>query len=770
MFSGNSSKHNFLIFLVVGLICYGYSNFVRYEQYRAWENNPAHYFVNGEPMMTTLDSYYWLRLAKEYSEGYDFGGGDLLRSYPDHGRQRPEFVPSISYLIAKTASIFNISHYKAGLILASALSGLFIFPLAIYFFMIGYPIAGLLGGMIGTVSLEYLIRTGIGRVDTDVLILFFPFLASAFILCAAKSYRLINLLTFSALAGGAVYLQILWAQVGTTFVIPFAAVLFLTLLARRPEQNATTQSSVPSTVTHFPLLRKIIVAVLSLVIYLTFSFGLDLSMMLTTLQQSPLARINYYLTAYVPSIDELKLPRFSNPQADSKHTPEITPDESNLTAIVFPNILQTVTEVKSAPIRRTLRLTLTSPLLSAIGLSGFLLFFLAHWRKLLPILPILFVGLLAFLGARRLALFLGPFVGIGYGYLVTLFLTLVYRYLPDISVKHLVFFRSSSNRATHWLPRVSQNLLKDISGYAIAAGVFLSLSSATAVGLVPKPSVPAPNFASFLDLKKNLPPKSSIYAWWDYGYALTEITKHRTFHDGGYQTSPKTTLIARSIVSESQKELYNTISYLTSGDVRGEFYVVGGNTSFDDILSNVYRRSVTQAHYFRITPPSLKQDNVFVVFTRDMIRKYRAINSIGKWEVTDKKLKPRQGYKILNCSRLHSYTLSCQNGAFDLKTGLTPKRARLKEAVLIDDGFVKRRTRYPHKNGLYLQVLISGSRLISVHMVGEEVSQSNFNQMFILGRYDKNLFDQYYSAFPWTRVFRVKSDTQRDIAVVSKSN
>ncbi|MED5407506.1 MAG: hypothetical protein VYD25_07155, partial [Pseudomonadota bacterium] len=118
----------------------------------------------------------------------------------------------------------------------------------------------------------------------------------------------------------------------------------------------------------------------------------------------------------------------------------------------------------------------------------------------------------------------------------------------------------------------------------------------------------------------------------------------------------------------------------------------------------------------------------------------------------------------------HSYTLSCRNGTFDLKTGLTPKGAHLKEAVLIDDGFVKRRTRYPHKNGLYLQVLISGSRLISVHMVGEEVYQSNFNQMFILGRYDKNLFDQYYSAFPWTRVFRVKSDTQRDIAVVSKSN
>ena len=757
--SGIPFRHNFFIFLLGTLICYGYANFVRFEQYQTWENNSAQYFFKIEPMMTTLDSYYWLRWARAYQEGREFGVKDSLRGYPDDRHKRPDSVPPISYLITETASILDTSHYKAGLILTSALSGLFIFPLAIYFFLIGYPLAGLLGGMIGAVSLEYLIRTGIGRVDTDVLMLFFPFLASLLILCASKSYTLFSRLAFSGLAGGTIYLLFLWAPAGATFVAPFAAVLFLSLLAGRPEQSANTQSSNHSMATRFPLISKVIVTLFCLIIYLAFASGFDQSVIGTNLQQSALGRINYYLSTYVPRIDGIKIPGFDDPRINRGEISGTIKKQISASTIVFPSSLQTITETKALSLNKALGLTLTSPLLSAIGLSACLVFFITHWRKLLPILPILFVGLLAFQGARRLALFLGPFVGIGYGYLVTIFLASACRYFPFIFRRQLLFFKTRFSESNHSFSAIPGNLLKDFSGYAVAAGLFFTLSSATVVGIVPKPSVPVQNYASFLYLKENLPPKSAIYTWWDYGYALTEVTGQATFHDGGSQMTPKTFFIAQSIVSDNQQQLYNTISYLASEGLEGIIDLMKDNTSYGEILSNVL-----------VTPPPLKQDNVFVVFTRDMIRKYRAINSIGKWEVTDKNLKPRQGYKILNCSRLQSYKLSCRNGIFDLKTGLTPKGTRLKEVVLIDDGNVKRRMRYPHKNGMYLQILISGSRLIRVHLVSEEVYQSNFNQMFLLGQYDKNLFEQYYNAFPWTRVFRVKSHTQRDIDAASKSH
>ena len=75
-------KHNFYIFFAVTLVCYGFSIFVGYEQYKAWKTTPTKYFANETPMMTTLDSYFWIRRAKEYKEeGSTQKGKDLLRYF-----------------------------------------------------------------------------------------------------------------------------------------------------------------------------------------------------------------------------------------------------------------------------------------------------------------------------------------------------------------------------------------------------------------------------------------------------------------------------------------------------------------------------------------------------------------------------------------------------------------------------------------------------------------------------------------------------------------
>ena len=108
-----SLNHNFFIFLIAVLLCYAYSSYVRFEQYQAWEQRPSQYSVGNQPMMTTLDSYFWLRLAKEYNAGGIPEGRDQLRNFPDSKRsQHP--IPAISYLIAKVAPSFDNNYYRAG--------------------------------------------------------------------------------------------------------------------------------------------------------------------------------------------------------------------------------------------------------------------------------------------------------------------------------------------------------------------------------------------------------------------------------------------------------------------------------------------------------------------------------------------------------------------------------------------------------------------------------------------------------------------------------
>ena len=207
------------IFLLALLVCYAVSVNVRYQQFVSWQNNPKAYFVSDRPMMTTLDAPYWLRMAREYNEG--IYGKDELRNYPSgssefsekqNGRIPDEFrtvkrteekiiryrdVPMLSFLIAKLVPFFGGNYYLAGTLIIPWLASLFMIPLGIYFYRIGFPSAGLLGGLVATFCSEYFTRSSIGRIDTDMLNLFFPVLASLFILEAYQSKTQKNVLLFS---------------------------------------------------------------------------------------------------------------------------------------------------------------------------------------------------------------------------------------------------------------------------------------------------------------------------------------------------------------------------------------------------------------------------------------------------------------------------------------------------------------------------------------------------------------------------------------------
>jgi dolichyl-diphosphooligosaccharide--protein glycosyltransferase len=43
----------------------------------------------------------------------------------------------------------------------------------------------------------------------------------------------------------------------------------------------------------------------------------------------------------------------------------------------------------------------------------------------------------------------------------------------------------------------------------------------------------------------------------------------------------------------------------------------------------------------------------------------------------------------------------------------------------------------------------------------EEVYHSNFNQMYLLGKYDPTRFEEIYDDFPETRTFRLKPKPER---------
>lgn len=144
---------------------------LRLSDINFWILNTDFLYINGEPIISTLDGYYYLSLAQQWMEG-TFGGFDTLRVVPEYPEQG-SLPPLLSYLTALLAGLLNISLTQSALYLSVMLPPLALIPL---FFL-----ARLYGGVISAVAAciflacaeAYASRSSLGWYDTDILNLFF---------------------------------------------------------------------------------------------------------------------------------------------------------------------------------------------------------------------------------------------------------------------------------------------------------------------------------------------------------------------------------------------------------------------------------------------------------------------------------------------------------------------------------------------------------------------------------------------------------------------
>ena len=275
----------------------------------------------------------------------------------------------------------------------------------------------------------------------------------------------------------------------------------------------------------------------------------------------------------------------------------------------------------------------------------------------------------------------------------------------------------------------------------LGMGFFLWLtSSQSAISFVPGPSIHPRLYATFLEIKKQIPKDSALLTWWDYGYAITDVTGMSTFHDGGMQFSPKTYFIARSLTNPDQEELYDTIQFLAT---LGNHGIAENNTSPEVLLEAVRN------------PDHKPWDPIYLFFTADMTGKYGAISKLGSWNIKKGGSKPR-GYQNLACNKFTSQEMICRGANIDLKAGFINNQLALRRLIFIKDGQVLREQKFTNKQGFTLQLIVAGKSIVEVQLIDEVVFSSNFNQMFLLGRYRKDLFEETYNAFPFSRLYRIK--------------
>lgn len=793
-------NNNTWLFVIVLLAVFAVSSGVRYQQFETWKKNPGAYFVGERPMMTTLDAPYWLRIAREYN-AVGYRENKRIRSYPE-GNLRflsgGVFVPTkyqdpppdahvglassvsssssstnnisstaslssfetletetsfanrfaighlLSFLIAKIVPYFNYNYYLAGTLLVPLLASLFILPLGIYFFRIGVPLAGLLGGLIGTFASGYYMRSSIGRIDTDMLNLFFPVLAALLILLTLQSKSERSVLLYSAAVGISLLLFEWWYS-KPGFSLVYFVVLIFSLFIHKIRFRTVLLSAFLFTLCVHPT---------------NFTKGTN--------------SVESFLKGYL-SIEETKEVQINN---------GTTPGN-------FPNTMTTISEVDKVAMDEVLRRVLSNTILDWTGLLFLFGMAVFKWRVLLPMLPMLALGLLSFQSSNRFIMYLGPFIGIGLGWLLQLVVERVFLLITkniyhrdvvgtegkgkklkakgslwakisawllmdfyangrapkgtknakinqQIAAKegaNKIYNRDTEDSKVDWWNWIRQGTL-----YLVMCVFFWLISGQTAISFVPGPSIHPRLYATFLEVKKRVPEDSALLTWWDYGYAIADATGLATFHDGGSQQGPKTYFIARGLISHDQDELYDITQYLSTEGTRG---IGENNTSPEDLLVAVRN------------PQQKPWNPIYLFFTADMTGKYGAISKLGSWDIVNGGSKPR-GYINLACNKITNEEINCRGAKIDLNAGKINNRVALKRLVFIRDGQVLREQKFGHAQGYSLQLLVAGQRVVEVQLIDEVVFRSNYNQMFLLGRYRDDLYEEAYNAFPFSRLFKVK--------------
>ena len=723
-----------MLFAGVLLVCFLVSSGVRYQQFETWKKTPGAYFVGERPMMTTLDAPYWLRLAREYNEGI-YGQRKNLRGYPESTDTFLEIaakelsiplkytdptpassssslssssvpyrdVPLLSFVIAHIAQFFNYNYYLIGTLLIPTFASLFILPLGIYFFQIGIPASGLLGGLIGTFASGYYMRSSIGRIDTDMLNLFFPTLAALLILLASRAKSERAVLLYSIGTGLSLFLFQWWyGKAG--FTSAFFVVLVFSLVIQQIRFRTVLLSALLFILCSFPG---------------TFLSGT------TSLERF----LNVYFV-----IDE---------------TASSTVIDNGIAPATFPNVYKTISEADTLHMDAVFQRILSNPTIVWAGILAFFGLALLRWRVLLPLAPMLALGLFSFQSSNRFVMFLAPFIGIGLGWLLSLGIEVFFyfstrKYLEGIGKKGFTkgakikegaeTLRQKVN-GIDWFAWVRQGVLY------LGMGVFFwVISSQTAISFVPGPSIHTGIYATFLEVKKRVPKDSVLLTWWDYGFAITDATGLATFHDGSAQFNPKTYFIARGFISSAQDELYDITQFLAT---EGDKEIAEKNISPEALLQAVRN------------PKRKPWDPIYLFFTADMTGKYSAISKLGSWDIVNGGSKPR-GYRNLACNKITNDEMNCRGAKIDLKVGKINNQVDLRRMVFIRDGEVLREHEFDNARGLSLQLLVSGRQIVEVQLIDEVVFRSNYNQMFLLGRYRKDLFEETYNAFPFSRLYRVK--------------
>ena len=260
-------------------------------------------------------------------------------------------------------------------------------------------------------------------------------------------------------------------------------------------------------------------------------------------------------------------------------------------------------------------------------------------------------------------------------------------------------------------------------------------------------------------LDKMAKSKDYTLTWWDYGYPVWWYSDTNTIIDGAKHT--KDNFIISTIMQTTSPEVAANLSRLAV-----ETYVDSNySTIADDLFKNRQEDQVDPNLLLAELDDTAyklpkKTRDIYLYLPYRMLKIFPTVAVFGNLDLTTGKAKRKISFYPTQAVNNKDGVIGFRNGIiFNTKTGeitLGQQKKQVKSFIITQntqEGKVKLQSQLYHLDGQFTIVYLQSYNTFVV--MDNETFNSTYVQMFMLEKYDKNLFELVVSS-PYSKIYKLK--------------
>jgi len=686
------------------LIAYAFSFAIRMIWVWQFQDNPDFYW-DGQLMINTNDGYTWAAAAQ-----------NILNGLHEHNPGiRGMWQNGIIFLTVLFTKMTPFSLETVILYMPTIISSLVVIPIILISRLYNQSLWGFFAALLGSITWSYYNRTMTGYYDTDM----FSAMAPMFILYFLMKSTMDFTPRAALYAAIAIALYPFLYDAGKSIVYAMGLIYALYMMFYHRHEQITYVSMVLVFVALVPFP---IGAPLNYLLKIILLIALYVFLNRTTIHQKKLmiaSAILFLMFMYLGNVFGLILNKIMSYVSTG----------TAVEGLHFYGVHQTIREAGKIPFETFANRISGSQIGVIISLIGYIVLVMRH-RAFILALPLIGIGVFALWGGLRFTVYAVPVAAMSAVYLF-----------------HVVIQMISDKKSI----------------YVLAMTMLTALMIYPNIAHIVKYKVPTVlNKAEVEDLKKLdqiADSKDYTLSWWDYGYPIWFYSDTNTIIDGGKHQNDN--FLISKIMQTSSPELAVNLSRLAVETYVDSNYSIIADTIFQNgtenqtdpniLLSELESRAYT-------LPPKTRDIYLYLPFR--MLNIFPTVSVFGNLNLMTGEEERKIIFYPTVATDNKNGVIRFRNGiVFDAKNGQVTfgsKAGKVKNFIVTSntkDGKTELKSQLYHMDGEYAIVYMQSYGKFVV--MDTEIFNSTYVQMFMLGKYDKNLFELVVSS-PYSKIYKLK--------------